>query len=236
MTDSVEKKIIIAIDGYSSCGKSTVAREIARKLNYLFIDSGAMYRAVTLSFIRSGVVLDGEVDLPALKEKLKSIHISFQPNQETRHNDIFLNGENVEHEIRQLAVAQKVSQVAAIAEVRQFLVAQQQEMGHSKGIVMDGRDIGTVVFPGAELKIFMTAEAPIRAQRRYEEMMAKKEPVNFEEILRNITDRDRVDETRTESPLRKAADAVVLDNSHMTREEQFIWILDKVNKIVADED
>ncbi len=236
MSDLVEKKIIIAIDGYSSCGKSTVAREIARKLNYLFIDSGAMYRAVTLSFIRSGLVLDGEVDRPALKEQLRRIHISFQTNQETRHNDIFLNGENVEQEIRQLAVAQKVSQVAAIAEVRQFLVAQQQEMGQSKGIVMDGRDIGTVVFPGAELKIFMTAEAPIRAQRRFEEMKAKKEPVNFEEILQNITDRDRVDETRTESPLRKAADAVVLDNSHMTREEQFIWILDKVKKIVTDED
>jgi cytidylate kinase len=232
MSDSVEKKIIIAIDGYSSCGKSTVAREIARKLNYLFIDSGAMYRAVTLSFIKSGVVLDGAVDLPALKEKLKTIHISFQTNQETRHNDIFLNGENVEQEIRQLAVAQKVSQVASIAEVRHFLVAQQQEMGHAKGIVMDGRDIGTVVFPKAELKIFMTADAHIRAQRRYDEMKAKNEPVNFGEILRNITDRDRVDETRTESPLRKAEDAVVLDNSFMTREEQFEWILGKVRERV----
>jgi cytidylate kinase len=235
MSDSVEKKIIIAIDGYSSCGKSTVAKEIARKLNYLFIDSGAMYRAVTLSFIRSGVLPGREVDLPALKEKLNTIHITFQPNPETGHNDIFLNGENVEQEIRQLAVAQKVSQVAAIAEVRQFLVAQQQEMGQSKGIVMDGRDIGTVVFPAAELKIFMTADAHIRALRRYDEMKAKNETVNFEEILRNITERDRVDETRAESPLRKAQDAIVLDNSRMTREEQFSWILEKVKNIIEDE-
>lgn len=230
MTNSSEKKIIIAIDGYSSCGKSTVAKEIARKLNYLFIDSGAMYRAVALFCIRCGVMKDGYVDLPALKEKLGTIHISFQLNPDTLHNDIYLNGENVEQEIRQLAVAQNVSQVAAIAEVRQLLVAQQQEMGRSKGIVMDGRDIGTVVFPKAELKIFMTADAHIRAQRRYDEMKAKNETVNFDEILKNITDRDRVDETRAESPLRKAEDALELDNSHMTREEQYKWILEKVEE------
>jgi len=230
MTNSEEKKIVIAIDGYSSCGKSTVAKEIAKQLNYLFIDSGAMYRAVTLFCIREGIIANGRVDLPALRKKLASIQISFRFNSDTFHNDIFLNNENVEQEIRQLAVAQNVSQIAAIAEVRQLLVAQQQEMGHSKGIVMDGRDIGTVVFPDAELKIFMTADASIRAQRRYDEMVAKNETVNFEEILKNITERDRVDETRAESPLRKAGDALVLDNSHMTREDQFAWILEKVKE------
>jgi CMP/dCMP kinase len=228
--DSSEKKIIIAIDGYSSCGKSTVAKEIARKLNYIFIDSGAMYRAVTLFCLRNGLVSGGTVDLKALPEKLASIHISFAWNPITAHNDIFLNGENVENEIRQLEVAQNVSLIAAIAEVRRLMVAQQQEMGRSKGIVMDGRDIGTVVFPDAELKIFMTADAKIRAQRRYDEMIAKNEPVNFEEILANITGRDRFDESREESPLRKAEDAIVLDNSYMTREEQFEWILQKVNQ------
>lgn len=230
MTDSAGKKIIIAVDGYSSCGKSTVAKEIAKKLDYIFIDSGAMYRAVTLFCIREGLIVGGTVNQPLLKEKLALVHINFQFNPLAAHNDIFLNGENVEQEIRQLEVAQNVSQVAAIAEVRQLLVAQQQEMGRSKGIVMDGRDIGTVVFPDAELKIFMTADARIRAQRRYAEMIAKNEVVNFEEILTNITERDRFDETRSESPLRKAEDALVLDNSSMTREEQFDWILEKVEE------
>lgn len=230
MTDSAGKKIIIAVDGYSSCGKSTVAKEIAKKLDYIFIDSGAMYRAVTLYCIREGLIVGGSVNLPLLKENLAMIHINFQFNSMTAHNDIYLNGENVELEIRQLEVAQNVSQVAAIAEVRQLLVAQQQEMGRSKGIVMDGRDIGTVVFPNAELKIFMTADARIRAQRRYAEMIAKNEVVNFDEILTNITERDRFDETRAESPLRKAEDALVLDNSNMTREEQFDWILGKVEE------
>jgi cytidylate kinase len=233
MSDSNEKKIIIAIDGYSSCGKSTVAKEIAKKLNYLFIDSGAMYRAVTLFCLRNDLVADGKVNLTALPEKLTSIHITFNFNPATLHNDIFLNGENVENEIRQLEVAQNVSQIAAIAGVRQLMVAQQQEMGNDKGIVMDGRDIGTVVFPEAELKIFMTADARIRAQRRYDEMVAKKEKVDFQEILDNITARDRFDETRAESPLRKAADAIMLDNSYMTREEQFDWILQKVNQKIT---
>ena len=230
MSDSAGKKIIIAVDGYSSCGKSTVAREIAKKLGYVFIDSGAMYRAVTLFCLREGLMVDGTVNLPLLREKLALIHISFQFNPENNHNDIFLNGENVELEIRQLEVAQNVSQVAAIGEVRQLLVAQQQEMGKAKGIVMDGRDIGTVVFPDAELKIFMTADARIRAQRRYAEMIAKNEAVNFEEILANITERDRFDETRAESPLRKATDALLLDNSHLSREEQFNWILERVEE------
>jgi len=235
MSDSNQNKIIIAIDGYSSCGKSTVAKEIAKKLNYIFIDSGAMYRAVTLYCLRAGLVLKGEINLPVLQECLKKIRITFVFNPLTAHNDVCLNGENVEQEIRQLAVAQNVSQIAAIAAVRQLLVSQQQEMGRSKGIVMDGRDIGTVVFPNAELKIFMTADARIRALRRYDEMIAKNEPVDFEEILKNITERDRFDETREESPLRKAADAIVLDNSLMTREEQFEWILKKVEERVSHE-
>ena len=225
---SLENKIVIAIDGYSSCGKSTVAKEIAKKLNYIFIDSGAMYRAVTLFCLRNGLVTKGLVNLSELLKRLPDIRIEFINNPSTSHNDIYLNGENVELEIRQLEVAQNVSQVAAIAEVRQLLVALQQEMGRSKGIVMDGRDIGTVVFPEAELKIFMTADPRIRAQRRYDEMMAKNEQVNFDEILANIVERDRYDESRQESPLRKAEDAIVLDNSHMTREEQFQWILEKV--------
>lgn len=232
MTHSNENKIIIAIDGYSSCGKSTVAKDVAKQLNYIFIDSGAMYRAVTLFCLRNGIIADGKVNLSVLTEKLGSINITFACNPATSHNDIWLNGENAEQEIRQLSVAQHVSQIAAIAEVRQFLVAQQQEMGRSKGIVMDGRDIGTVVFPEAELKIFMTADARIRAQRRFDEMIAKNEPVNFEEILTNITERDHFDETREESPLRKATDAIVLDNSYMTREEQLEWILEKVGKRV----
>ena len=236
MSDSNEKKIIIAIDGYSSCGKSTVAKEIAKKLNYIFIDSGAMYRAVTLFCLRNDLVADGKVNLTALPEKLGSIHITFNFNQATLHNDIFLNGENVENEIRQLEVAQNVSQIAAIAGVRQLMVAQQQEMGNNKGIVMDGRDIGTVVFPEAELKIFMTADARIRAQRRYDEMVAKNEKVDFQEILDNITERDRFDETRAESPLRKADDAIVLDNSYMTREEQYDWILQKVNQKIKNDE
>lgn len=230
MSHSSEKKIIIAIDGYSSCGKSTVAKELARQLNYIFIDSGAMYRAVTLFFLRAGLVGNGNQNLPAIPDQLQRIRVTFVFNPATFHNEVYLNDENVELEIRQLAVAQNVSRIAAIAEVRQLLVAQQQEMGRSKGIVMDGRDIGTVVFPLAELKIFMTADPRIRAKRRYDEMIAKKEPVDFDEILANITERDRYDETRVESPLRKAEDAIVLDNSFMTREEQLTWILDKVKE------
>jgi cytidylate kinase len=232
MPEPQEKKIIIAIDGYSSCGKSTVAKEIAKYLNYTFIDSGAMYRAVTLYFLRNGLLENNSINSVALPEKLKDIRITFDFNPVTSHNDIFLNGENVEQEIRQLAVAQNVSQVAAIGVVRQLLVAQQQEMGRAKGIVMDGRDIGTVVFPGAELKIFMTADTRIRAQRRYDEMIAKNEQVNFDEILSNITERDRYDENRAESPLRKAQDAVVLDNSYLSREEQFEWIMTEIEKQV----
>lgn len=224
-------KIIIAIDGHSSCGKSTVAKEIARKLNYIFIDSGAMYRAVTLYCLRNNLINNGKVNIPELKANLDKIKVSFRLNPETQHNDIWLNGENVEQEIRLLTVSQNVSPVAAVAEVRHLLVALQQEMGKSKGIVMDGRDIGTVVFPEAELKIFMTAQPDVRAKRRFDELTAKGESVSYDEIRSNIIERDRYDENRAESPLRKADDAIVLDNSHMTRKEQLEWILNRISEI-----
>lgn len=228
---NTEHKIVIAIDGYSSCGKSTVAKEVARLLNYIYIDTGAMYRAVTLYCLRNDLISNGIVKTEDLRKQLDRINVIFKHNPVTDHNDIWLNGENVEEEIRQLPVSQNVSQVAAVGEVRRRLVALQQEMGKSKGIVMDGRDIGTVVFPDAELKIFMTARADVRARRRYDELIAKKEKVSYEEIMANITNRDRYDETREESPLRKAEDAVVLDNSFMNREEQLQWVLEKVARL-----
>ena len=224
-------KIIIAIDGHSSCGKSTVAKEIARKLNYIFIDTGAMYRAITLFCLRNQLIINGVVDVDKLGEKLGQIQVAFFYNQETNHNDIWLNGENVENEIRLLTVSQNVSPVAAVAQVRHLLVALQQKMGQSRGIVMDGRDIGTVVFPDADLKIFMTANPDVRAKRRFDELVAKGEKVSFDEIRNNIIERDHYDENREESPLVKAVDAIVLDNSYMTREEQLNWILDKIYQI-----
>ena len=230
MTDT-NHKIIIAIDGHSSCGKSTVAKEIALKLNYIFIDTGAMYRAVTLYCLRNNLIYNGLVDVPKLRENLDKIKVYFRFNPQTSHNDIWLNGENVEEEIRLLEVSQNVSPVAAVAEVRHLLVALQQEMGKSKGIVMDGRDIGTVVFPDAELKIYMTAQPDVRAKRRYDELIAKGEQVSFEEIKANIIERDRYDENRKESPLRRAEDAIILDNSFMTREEQLDWVLNLVAKL-----
>ena len=230
MSDIINK-IIIAIDGHSSCGKSTVAKEIAKRLNYIFIDTGAMYRAVTLYCLRNKLIENGKVNIPELIAHLSDIKVSFKLNVATQHNDIWLNGENVEDEIRQLAVSQNVSPVAAVAEVRHLLVALQQEMGKSKGIVMDGRDIGTVVFPDAELKIFMTAQADVRARRRYDEMTAKGENVDYEAIKANIIERDRYDESREESPLRKAKDAIILDNSYMNRKEQLEWVLSHVARI-----
>jgi len=230
MSDN-NNKIIIAIDGHSSCGKSTVAKEIAQKLNYIFIDTGAMYRAVTLYCLRHNLIDNSIVNIPELKNNLDQIKVYFMLNPETQHNDIWLNGENVEQEIRLLAVSNNVSPVAAVAEVRHRLVALQQEMGKSKGIVMDGRDIGTVVFPNAELKIFMTAQPDVRAQRRFDELTAKGEKISYEEIRANIIERDRYDETREESPLRKADDAIVLDNSFMTREEQLKWVLRRIAEI-----
>lgn len=216
----MKKKIIIAIDGYSSCGKSTFAKAVAAKLGYIFIDTGAMYRAVTLFAMRNGLTDDPE----ALAERLPEVRIDFRFDQETGHSDVYLNDENVETEIRRIDVSNRVSGVSSIPAVRAKLVAMQQEMGRRKGVVMDGRDIGTMVFPEAELKIFMTADPRVRAERRYKELIAKGEEVSLAEIERNIRERDHQDETRAVSPLRRAADAVVLDNSGMTVEEQMRWI------------
>jgi len=218
------KKIIIAIDGYSSCGKSSFAKAIAAELGYIFIDTGAMYRGVTLWAIRHGMVACGEVDEARLVEALPSIDISFAYNRERKAGDLILCGENVEPLIRTIEVSDAVSRVSAVAAVRSRLVAMQQAMGRGKGVVMDGRDIGTTVFPNAELKIFMTASVEVRAERRYKELVAKGDNVSLEEVRRNVAERDRMDETRTESPLRCAADALLLDNSHMTMAEQMDWV------------
>jgi len=221
------QKIIIAIDGYSSCGKSTLAKQLAATLGYNFIDSGAMYRAITLYFLRHGVDLK-EAD--SVREALDSIQLSFEYNEHTGKSDIHLNDENVEKYIRDLIVAEKVSEVAAIREVRAFAVAQQQQMGRKKGIVMDGRDIGTVVFPEAELKIFMTADPAIRVKRRFEELYATDPSISIDEVRHNLELRDYIDSNREESPLRQAADALVLDNTELTREEQLEKVLQWVKE------
>ena len=220
------KKIIIAIDGYSSGGKSTFAKAVAAKLGYIFIDTGAMYRAVTLYAMRQGIADDPA----AITAALPGIRIDFRFNPQTGRSDVYLNGENVETEIRRIDVSNRLSSVSSIPEVRAKLVAMQQEMGRAKGVVMDGRDIGTVVFPDAELKIFMTADSRVRAERRYKELTAKGETVSMEEIERNIRERDRQDETRGVSPLRRAADAVLLDNSRMTVEQQMEWIDEQLER------
>ena len=211
------KKIIITLDGYSSCGKSTLAKQMAAHLNYVFIDSGAMYRAITLYFIRHGIDL---TNVTAVHEALSRIQLSFVLNEKTGRADMYLNHENVEEEIRGLAVSNQVSQVAALEPVRIFSVAQQQLMGAQKGIVMDGRDIGTAVFPGAELKIFVTASPEVRVERRYQELVAKDPAITKAEIQSNLEMRDHIDSTREFSPLKKAHDALVLDNSSLTRDEQ----------------
>ena len=223
-------KIVVAIDGHSSCGKSTIAKAVASRFGYIFIDSGAMYRAVTLFALRKQLISEGSVKVQELIDLLPTIQIDFRYNAEKQKSDTYLNGENVEDEIRQLPVSQNVSPVATIAEVRAAMVRLQQEMGKDKGIVMDGRDIGTVVFPEAELKLFVTASAEIRAQRRFDELTAKGESVSYAEILQNVQERDRIDSTREVSPLRKADDALVLDNSYMTREEQLDWVIAQVEK------
>ena len=213
----INQKIIIAIDGYSSCGKSTLAKAMAKNLEYVFIDTGAMYRAVALFFLRAGIDFDNTLDIAAA---LNKITLQFKYNPATLQSDMYLNEENVEQEIREMRVSQKVSEVAALALVRDFAVAQQQAMGESKGIVMDGRDIGTVVFPKAELKIFVTASPDIRVQRRFLELSAKSPAITVEEISENLQHRDLIDTTREHSPLKQADDALVLDNSNMSREEQ----------------
>jgi len=214
------KKITIAVDGYSSCGKSTMAKDLAKMVKYNYIDSGAMYRAVTLYCLRNNLFNGDSPNETALKKQLDQIRIDFRYNETTGKSDTYLNGENVEKEIRGMEVADKVSPIAAVGFVREFLVKKQQEMGKNKGIVMDGRDIGTVVFPDAELKIFVTARPEVRAQRRLAELTAKGENVSFEEVLKNLEKRDFIDTTRKDSPLRKADDAVVIDNSDLTIEEQ----------------
>lgn len=227
------KKIVIAVDGFSSCGKSTMAKDLAKAIGYIYIDSGAMYRAVTLFALRRNLFLaDGQVNEEQLRTELPEIRITFVLNQEQRP-ETYLNGENVEKEIRGLEVSSRVSRIAALDFVRAELVHQQQLMGQEKGIIMDGRDIGTCVFPNAELKIFVTASAEIRAQRRYDELTAKGEKVNFEEILHNVQERDRIDMTRAVSPLRKADDALELDNSHLTPEQQKEWLLKQYNRVIA---
>lgn len=225
------KKIVIAIDGFSSCGKSTMAKDLAREVGYIYVDTGAMYRAVTLFAMRNDVFdAEGNIDETRLKALLPNVKLTFQLNNETKLPEVCLNGENVERYIRTLEVSQHVSPIAALPFVREKLVEQQQAMGNEKGIVMDGRDIGTVVFPNAELKIFVTASAEIRAQRRFKELEAKGMPANFDEILQNVEQRDYIDTHRETSPLRQADDALVLDNSHLTIAEQKVWLMEKFNE------
>jgi len=225
------KKIIIAIDGHSSCGKSTMAKSIAQELGYIYIDSGAMYRVVTLYALRKGLINNGVPDTVKLIAELKNIKITFKWDEISGKNTTFLNGENVEEEIRRLEVSENVSPISTIAEVRHEMVKQQRENGTNKGIVMDGRDIGTVVFPTAELKIFMTASPEIRAQRRFQELKEKGQEVDFDSILQNVEGRDEIDSNREVSPLKKADDALILDNSNLSREEQLKWTLEKVKEI-----
>ncbi|MCI5664241.1 MAG: (d)CMP kinase [Mediterranea sp.] len=221
------KKITIAIDGFSSCGKSTMAKDLAREIGYIYIDSGAMYRAVTLYSIENGIFEGESIDQERLKREMVHIHISFHLNPDTHRPDTYLNDKNVEQKIRTMEVSSKVSPIAALDFVREAMVAQQQEMGRAKGIVMDGRDIGTTVFPDAELKIFVTASPEIRAQRRYDELKAKGEQASFDDILENVKQRDYIDQHRAVSPLRQADDALLLDNSHLTITQQKEWLMEQ---------
>jgi cytidylate kinase len=219
-----ERKITIAIDGYSSCGKSTLARSIAARLSYNYVDTGAMYRSVTLYALRNGLINGKSLDSDGLIDQLDLINIEFSFNPDSRVSEALLNGENVEQLIRQMDVNDWVSQVSAVAEVRKKMVRLQQKMGQGKGIAMDGRDIGTDVFPDAELKIFMTADPDVRAKRRFDELEAKKIPVALADVKANLLARDHEDMTRQESPLRKAPDAIVLDNTQMSREQQLDFV------------
>ena len=227
------KKIIIAIDGHSSCGKSTFAKAIAARLGYIFIDTGAMYRAVTLYALENGAIPSGVVNEELVVAMLRDIDIDFRFNPERGASDIYVNGDLVESKIRTIEVSNCVSAVSSIAEVRAKLVALQQEMGLRRGVVMDGRDIGTVVFPDAELKIYMTADPMVRAERRYKELAAKGDNVTLEEVYENVVSRDKADMSRAISPLRKADDAIVLDNSHMSVEEQMSWFMERYEEALA---
>ena len=229
--NNMEKKLIIAIDGYSSCGKSTFARSIAKMLNYIFIDSGAMYRAVTLFCMRKNLIGREGLNTGGVLSELNDIHIDFIYNPDINEYETFLNSENVEKEIRSMEVSAYVSRISQIPEVRARLVELQRQIGVYKGIVMDGRDIGTVVFPDADIKIFMTASIDIRAKRRYDELKGKGIVTDFDEIKRNLIARDIADENRDISPLRRADDAIILDNSRMTVEEQMIWVKEIIDKM-----
>lgn len=224
------KKITIAIDGFSSTGKSTLAKQLAKELGYVYVDTGAMYRAVTLFAMQNNWVSPNHLDREAMIAQLAQIQLHFVFNPELGFGEMYLNGNNVEKEIRTLEVSSLVSKVAEISEVRAKLVEQQQAMGKEKGIVMDGRDIGTVVFPDAELKLYMNASAATRAQRRFDELQAKGDSVTYEEVLKNVTERDYIDTHRADSPLVKAEDAIEIDNSHLTREEQLQVVLDLVSE------
>ena len=227
------KKITIAIDGHSSCGKSTMAKQLAKQLGYIYVDTGAMYRAVTLYAMRNGLITeDNNIDSDGLRNRIPLIAISFKFNETTGRPDTYLNGERVEDEIRGIEVSNHVSPVAAIPFVRRAMVDMQREMGKEKGIVMDGRDIGTTVFPDAELKVFVTASAEVRAKRRYDELSQKGMPADYEEILKNVQERDYIDSHREVSPLRPAEDAVILDNSDMTIPEQQEWLLSKAKAML----
>ena len=228
------KKITIAIDGYSSCGKSTMAKDLAREIGYVYVDSGAMYRAVTLYALDNGIIQGEEIDEERLRTEMGNIEISFQFNPERGRPDTYLNGTCVEDRIRTLEVSNHVSPIATLGFVREEMVRQQQRMGQEGGIIMDGRDIGTTVFPNAELKIFVTASAEIRAQRRYDELTAKGGQCDFQEILRNVEERDYIDTHREISPLRQAPDAIVLDNSHMTIDEQKGWLIGEYIRVACE--
>ena len=228
------KVITIAIDGHSSCGKSTMAKDLAKEIGYIYIDTGAMYRAVTLFAMQNGLITDAGIDEDALRNRMPDILITFQLNEETGRPDTYLNGVCVEREIRAMDVSKYVSPIATLGFVREAMVELQRLMGEAKGVIMDGRDIGTVVFPNAELKIFVTASADVRAKRRFDELTAKGESCNFDEILTNVVERDRIDSTRAISPLRKAEDAIVLDNSNMTIPEQKAWLLEQYYRVAAE--
>ena len=226
--------IIIAIDGHRSCGKSTMAKDLARAIGYIYVDTGAMYRAVTLYSIRRGLWKDGVLDTETLRNEMSDVRITFRLNAETGLPETYLNGENVEQDIRSMEVSAKVSPIATLDFVREAMVREQQAMGKSKGIVMDGRDIGTTVFPEAEMKIFVTALPHVRAQRRLDELRAKGDATTtFDDVLANIEERDRIDSTRAVSPLRQAEDALVLDNSHMTIPQQKAWLLERFQEVTG---
>ena len=231
-----DRKIVIAVDGYSSCGKSTLAKSLAQKLGYIYIDSGAMYRAMTLFALRNNLITNRVPDKESIIDSIASVNITFRFDPVSGMNTTYLNGENIEEEIRKPEVSENVSPVSVISEVRQVMVRLQQQMGRNKGIVMDGRDIGTVVFPDAELKIFMTADPAIRAKRRYLELTGKGMEITMEEVTKNIETRDYIDQNREASPLRKAADAIILDNSKLSPEQQLEWAYNKAISIIKPDD